>query len=292
MIKIKQKITVFNVVLSIFLLAAITVSIIKVVQSAALNPGHAWSTLDDAPLPTANGGTNANMTLANGGVIYSTASALGVSLAGSTGQILQSAGAAAPTWTTATFPATAGTLGYVLTSDGTNWTSAAAAGGNDPRIVTKALSAGLTNSGTTFAKVTNLDQVVGVGTWAFKYLVMYRSDTTTTGIKFAVNHTGTVTSFVANGRYQENTTAAATGAADQVHITFGLVAGGATRSKSATTALVQTASVDTINVDMLMVIEGLMVVTVSGNIELYSAGEAATVTTVMKDSSLILTKIQ
>lgn len=57
MIKIKQKITVFNVVLSIFLLAAITVSIIKVVQSAALNPGHGWADLDDAPLPVANGGT-------------------------------------------------------------------------------------------------------------------------------------------------------------------------------------------------------------------------------------------
>lgn len=59
MIKIKQKITVFNVVLSIFLLAAIAFSIIKVVQSAALNPGHAWNSLDDAPLPIANGGTGA-----------------------------------------------------------------------------------------------------------------------------------------------------------------------------------------------------------------------------------------
>lgn len=44
------------------------------------------------------GGTNANITATNGGVIYSTASALAVTAAGTSGQILQSAGAAAPTW--------------------------------------------------------------------------------------------------------------------------------------------------------------------------------------------------
>jgi len=40
--------------------------------------------------------------------------------AGSSGQILQSGGAGAPAWTTATYPATAGTSGKILISDGTN----------------------------------------------------------------------------------------------------------------------------------------------------------------------------
>ncbi len=182
---------------------------------------------------------------------------------------------------------TSTTAGYVLTADPSGVGTWA---GSSP-VTVKALTADQTNATTTFAKVTNLDQVVGVGTWAFKYLIRYRSDTTTTGIKFAVNHTGTVTSFVANAWYQENTTAAATGAADQAHITFGLVAGGAARAKSTSVAMVQTASVDTINADMLMILEGLMVVTVSGNIELYHASEAATTTTVKQDSALILTKI-
>ena len=49
---------------------------------------------------------------------------------GSTGQVLQSQGnAALPAYSTATYPATAGTSGNVLTSDGTNWTSATAPGG-------------------------------------------------------------------------------------------------------------------------------------------------------------------
>lgn len=79
----------------------------------------------------AYGGTNANLTASNGGIFYSTATA-GAILSGTAtaGQILRSGATAAPTWSTATYPATAGTSGNVLTSDGTNWTSAAAATGN------------------------------------------------------------------------------------------------------------------------------------------------------------------
>lgn len=50
-------------------------------------------------LPLANGGSNANLTAVNGGIAYSTASAIALSAAGTSGQILQSNGAAAPTWT-------------------------------------------------------------------------------------------------------------------------------------------------------------------------------------------------
>ena len=46
----------------------------------------------------ANGGTNANLTAVNGGVVYSTAGALAVSAAGTSGQVLSSAGAGTPLW--------------------------------------------------------------------------------------------------------------------------------------------------------------------------------------------------
>lgn len=78
-------------------------------------------------LSLARGGSNANLTAVNGGIVYSTASAMAISAAGAAGQILQSAGAATPVWTTATYPATAGTSGNYLKSDGTNWTSASPA---------------------------------------------------------------------------------------------------------------------------------------------------------------------
>ena len=46
---------------------------------------------------------------------------------GSAGQVLQSGGAAAdPTWTTATFPSTAGGTGTIIRADGTNWVATTA----------------------------------------------------------------------------------------------------------------------------------------------------------------------
>ena len=72
----------------------------------------------------ARGGTGANLTASNGGILYSTGTAAAI-LAGTAtaGQLLLSGASSAPSWSTATYPAAAGTSGNVLTSDGTNWTS-------------------------------------------------------------------------------------------------------------------------------------------------------------------------
>lgn len=56
----------------------------------------------------ADGGTGASLTAANGGIVWSTASAMAILAAGSAGQLLRSGGAATPTWTTLTIPATIG----------------------------------------------------------------------------------------------------------------------------------------------------------------------------------------
>ena len=79
------------------------------------------------PLSLANGGTGASLAASNGGIFYSTGSA-GAILAGTAtaGQIIRSGASTAPTWSTSTYPATAGTAGNVLTSDGTNWNSVTA----------------------------------------------------------------------------------------------------------------------------------------------------------------------
>lgn len=58
----------------------------------------ATGTWNATAIGLSKGGTNANITATNGGVIYSTASALAVTAAGTSGQLLQSNGAAAPTW--------------------------------------------------------------------------------------------------------------------------------------------------------------------------------------------------
>lgn len=83
-------------------------------------------------LSLARGGTNASLTAVNGGIVYSSGTALAISAAGSAGQLFQSAGAATPVWTTATYPATSGISGNILISDGTNWLSASATGIGSP----------------------------------------------------------------------------------------------------------------------------------------------------------------
>jgi hypothetical protein len=77
-------------------------------------------------LSLARGGTNANLTASNGGIFYSTASA-GAILAGTAtaGQIVRSGASAAPTWSTATYPATAA-QGTILAAGAANTIGATA----------------------------------------------------------------------------------------------------------------------------------------------------------------------
>lgn len=67
----------------------------------------------------AGGGTNASNTAVNGGIAYGTASDISLSAAGASGQLLRSAGAAAPTWTAETFPAST-TINQMLYSSANN----------------------------------------------------------------------------------------------------------------------------------------------------------------------------
>lgn len=82
-----------------------------------------WEATDVALL---HGGTNASLTAVDGGVVYSTDTALAISAAGNSGQIFQSAGTGIPVWSTATYPAVATGTGTILRADGTNWVATTA----------------------------------------------------------------------------------------------------------------------------------------------------------------------
>lgn len=68
------------------------------------------------------GGTGANLTASNGGIVYSTASAMAI-LAGTAtaNKLLVSGASGAPSWSTPTFPNASATSGKIIISDGTNW---------------------------------------------------------------------------------------------------------------------------------------------------------------------------
>ncbi len=194
-----------------------------------------------------------------------------------------------------------GTTVVAQTCSGTDKVSAVSAAGvvtcspnvSSGNVTTLALSSdAASNSTTSGVKITGLDLAVGAGTYGFKYLIRYQSAATTTGVKFGVNHTGTAAVFVATMRYQESTTAASTGAASQAAAGGTLGAGGSTRTKSTTAPnLGPTASVDTLSADMLAIIDGIIIVTASGNLELWHASEVAAASTVMSGSSLVLTNL-
>lgn len=155
----------------------------------------------------------------------------------------------------------------------------------------KALSGDVTTGSTTPSKVTGLDTDTGTGTFIFRYYILHRSAATTTGIKFDVNHSGTVTAFVWNQRFVDVSATAATAAQDQdaVLSTAGVMAAFASRAKG-TAGRGKTLSVDTANADMLTIIEGLFICTVSGDLQLYHGSEVAANSTVKTGTSLILTR--
>lgn len=162
-------------------------------------------------------------------------------------------------------------------------------------IVTRAVTATVTNSAAaTPTEVTELRVTgTGTGTFQFQYNIIYQCTATTTGIMMSVNHTGTVGSGVYNMQWVDTSATAATGAPDQdvVAATGGVVSAMAYRALSATPAG-PTASVDTADANMLMIVEGTVTVSVDGNLAFWFNTESGTLTSkVMAGSSLILTKV-
>lgn len=117
---------------------------------------------------------------------------------------------------------------------------------------------------------------VGAGTWKFKYILLYQTAATTTGISFGINHTGTVSKVQAIWTHITTGGTAATGVGDNVAAT---VAGQLAEGKSGGTlnAVIGSASagVATINTDIVAVLEGTIVVTATGSLELKIASEVS-----------------
>lgn len=145
-----------------------------------------------------------------------------------------------------------------------------------------------TNSTTTFQTV--MSTKLSPGTYAFRYWVCYQAAAATTGVKFQFTFTGTASRFLASSQYQTTGGAAATGAADQVTTTTAqLVEGWSARALSS--SLGPSLSVDTANADMLLIIDGLIVVTVQGTLNLQHASEVVAASTVKAGSSAVFQKV-
>lgn len=147
-------------------------------------------------------------------------------------------------------------------------------------------------TGTTLSTVM---QITGVdtGRYHFRCQLIYQTTATTTGIDVAVNHTGTLTQFIAENRFASTGTAASTAAATEAAsgATGAIYEAQGTRTKGGLIGA-GTVSVDAANSDMMATIEGFFVVSVSGNLQIRMAAESAgLVCRAMQGSFLELEKL-
>lgn len=140
--------------------------------------------------------------------------------------------------------------------------------------------------------------VLGVGTWMFQMNLIVRTATITVSPKVGINHTGTVSKILAMARFIDTLAAPTTAQGLAGASTAGTPSNvdGMQAVALSTTApnilnSAGTNPLSVINTDALWIIEGLMVVTASGNLELWHGSETATSTSVMANSTFMATKV-
>lgn len=147
-------------------------------------------------------------------------------------------------------------------------------------------------SSTTGTAVSGLDQALEAGTYVFKYTLIVRSETTTVGPMMGINFTGTaaVKTFIA--RWADGSTvltAYTCDMDDEGTKGRGVITGMASKTYTTTAPnLGTTVGVVNISVDIPMIIEGVLIVTAAGNLELWHSSETATQTSVEVGSSLVV----
>ncbi|MEE8599056.1 MAG: hypothetical protein V3S69_06055, partial [Dehalococcoidales bacterium] len=156
------------------------------------------------------------------------------------------------------------------------------------------------NRPTVFTKTNNTLGVamsttgVGVGVWKFKYTVIYQSSNLLTGVQFAIGHTGTVTEFAARWSHATTGKAATTGVGDdQTGVSGGVMmeveAGRVLGSRLGSSSV----GVQLVDADILVVLEGIIVVSVTGTLQLQFANETgASAVRLQPDMLLELMKIE
>lgn len=166
-----------------------------------------------------------------------------------------------------------------------------------PRVTR--LNTAHTLSSTTATEVADLTQVLEIGTYTFQYWLLVQSATVTVGPQFNFNFTGTVTTAKWWFEYADlsATLLAAIGtmAHDVTTSTLGFGMRQAEDDEATSAAgnmgpVATTNPVQTTNTDHLVKLQGILVVSAAGDIELWHNSETNTATTVSVGSSLVVVR--
>jgi hypothetical protein len=129
------------------------------------------------------------------------------------------------------------------------------------------------------------------GTYMFQAFLIAASSAVGTAVKIGLNFTGTAAVRAFELRYPSTGTTANTGIVDDVGATTGQIHESNPQTAFSTTAAnMGGAGVATANANSLMVVEGVLVVTASGDLELWHGSSGAVATSVIAGSSLLVTR--
>lgn len=161
---------------------------------------------------------------------------------------------------------------------------------------TKKLTTQHDNSTATGTIMTSLSLAnVQPGTYTVKYTLIHQAAATTTGAGFAINFTGTATTKVFARRNVATITTASNGLAEEESgaalVTGGVLNGWATNTYATTAANMVSEGVGAINTNTIEIIEGVLVVTAAGSLDIWHASQVAAISSVMVGSSVVLTRI-
>ncbi len=160
-----------------------------------------------------------------------------------------------------------------------------------PRV--KRVSSQHAISSTTGTEVTDLKIALEAGTYTFRYTILCRSATGTVGPMFGVNFTGTGAPRM-HFRFADAstaTTAEVHSMDDEGNKAFGFISGMATSTESTTAPnMGTTVGVATTGVDILCFVEGIIVVTATGDLEFWHSSETATSTSVEVGTNLVVVR--
>lgn len=160
--------------------------------------------------------------------------------------------------------------------------------------VQKCMTAAQANTTVTPAPAFQLSTALDVGTWLVKVWVCYRAAAATTGIEMFLRHNGTTTRLVSTWYTLSGsgiTTGIANGNADQATTaTAQVIEGKGQRASNVASGTTQ--GVDTPNADQFAVVEGIVVVTAIGALDLMFRSEVATsAVTLMEGTTLEARKV-
>jgi hypothetical protein len=188
----------------------------------------------------------------------------------------------------------AGTNEFAVNESGTSKKCSATQLQDFIGVKTKRVGTTVTSTSATLAKVTDLDLALAVGSWHFKHVLRVRSSSLTCAFALNASFSGTQTAFQYWWQWCDVSSTAATGGVEGSDSTTGQVRGMyASRQARTTAAFGVTISVDTVDADIMLIMEGMVEVSVAGNLELYFGSEVGADGTqsLMVGSGVIATKM-